>query len=520
MIVTAYAEGDRRSLGNLLSRDVYEGFEHAIKERETAGETAETRFVVDRPVRHHRRRGARLDRARDRAVRLAAGFGHPRPQRQCDRRQPREGHRRHRRLDVRARPVLARSQLEARRHRSRAITGRTRDVACGFAASSECAAGAALLGLCDAVPLSRRATSIRCRHRTPSSSRSTWSELDGWADDDHAAAFATFRASCNPFLARRPAADERPISQALRDVCRRGRLPPQSTRTPRRRVSSKTISGRCASPSWVSAPACSPATTNRSSMARAFRIRNSTRRSIAARPIFWSTGRSPRKRALPQPSAVIGRLNAKKKLEPYFDRGAIEDGALDGQKLEICWIRDPWEAMTIQIQGSARVRLEDGTTLRLNYDAHNGHPYTAGRPHPDRAQSGAARRHVDGSHQPVDGAQSRPGAGRCAAPTSRSCSSASPGSTPTPNRPARRAFRSTPGRSIAVDRIHVYGTPFFIEAELPIESASATTPFRRLMMAQDTGSAIVGPARADLYFGAGDGRRPRSPDASASRAVS
>src|SRR6201996_2769159 len=62
----------------------------------------------------------------------------------------------------------------------------------------------------------------------------------------------------------------------------------------------------------------------------------------------------------------------------------------------------------------------------------------------------------------------------------------------------------TPGRSIAVDKsLHVYGTPFFIEGELPIESEQSKTPFRRLMIAQDTGSAITGPARADLYFGAG-----------------
>ena len=48
--------------------------------------------------------------------------------------------------------------------------------------------------------------------------------------------------------------------------------------------------------------------------------------------------------------------------------------------------------------------------------------------------------------------------------------------------------------------MHVYGTPFFIEADLPLSSA----PYRRTMIAQDTGSAIVGPARADIYFGAGD----------------
>jgi membrane-bound lytic murein transglycosylase A len=52
--------------------------------------------------------------------------------------------------------------------------------------------------------------------------------------------------------------------------------------------------------------------------------------------------------------------------------------------------------------------------------------------------------------------------------------------------------------------LHVYGTPFFIVADLPIASAQPATPFRRTMIAQDTGSAIVGPARADLYFGAGD----------------
>jgi membrane-bound lytic murein transglycosylase A len=64
--------------------------------------------------------------------------------------------------------------------------------------------------------------------------------------------------------------------------------------------------------------------------------------------------------------------------------------------------------------------------------------------------------------------------------------------------------RLTPGRSIAVDKTHVYGTPFFIEAELPFENGRPDARFHRLMVAQDTGSAIVGPARADIYWGAGD----------------
>jgi membrane-bound lytic murein transglycosylase A len=54
------------------------------------------------------------------------------------------------------------------------------------------------------------------------------------------------------------------------------------------------------------------------------------------------------------------------------------------------------------------------------------------------------------------------------------------------------------------NRLHDYGIPFFIEANLATENANRVSPVHRLMIAQDTGSAIVGPARADLYWGAGD----------------
>ena len=58
--------------------------------------------------------------------------------------------------------------------------------------------------------------------------------------------------------------------------------------------------------------------------------------------------------------------------------------------------------------------------------------------------------------------------------------------------------------SIAIDRrIHAYGTPFYITGELPTGAEGAVEPFHRLTIAQDTGSAIVGPARADIFFGAG-----------------
>jgi len=63
----------------------------------------------------------------------------------------------------------------------------------------------------------------------------------------------------------------------------------------------------------------------------------------------------------------------------------------------------------------------------------------------------------------------------------------------------------TAGRSLAVDKkIHVYGTPIWVDAEFPIESEKPETKFQHLMFAQDTGSAIVGPARADTYWGHGE----------------
>jgi membrane-bound lytic murein transglycosylase A len=329
-----------------------------------------------------------------------------------------------------------------------------------------------------------------------------WSELDGWADDDHAAAFDTFRTSCSPFLSRRAARDSRPIHQALREVCRRaasaGALGSDKGKAreffeenfgPVRiaKLGEKTglltgyyepiVDGsRFPNPEF-SAP-------------------------LYRRPSdLLIGGKKAPKTALPN-RASIGRLNGKKKVEPYFDRGAIEKGALDGQRLEIAWIKDHWEAMTIQIQGSARVRLEDGTMVRLNYDAHNGHSYTAvGRILIERGLVPREEMSMDRISQWM---ARNPDQAREVRGTNKSFVFFRITGLNTDTEPAgAQGVPLTPGRSIAVDRIHVYGTPFFIDAELPIEGPRAKTPFRRLMVSQDTGSAIIGPARADLYFGAG-----------------
>ena len=122
MIVNAFAEGDRRTLKNLLSREVYEGFEAAISEREKRGETVESHFVSIDNAEITAAELRATHRAVDRALPLQAGVGDARQERQRDRRQCREGDRRHRRLDIRPRSVVARSELETGRNRSRAMT--------------------------------------------------------------------------------------------------------------------------------------------------------------------------------------------------------------------------------------------------------------------------------------------------------------------------------------------------------------------------------------------------------------
>jgi membrane-bound lytic murein transglycosylase A len=158
----------------------------------------------------------------------------------------------------------------------------------------------------------------------------------------------------------------------------------------------------------------------------------------------------------------------------------------------------------IQIQGSARIRLEDGTMLRINYDAHNGYPYVpVGRVLIDR---NIIPREEMSMHRIREWMQSHPDEAKDVRRQNRSVVFFRiVGLTEDGEALGAQGIPLSAGRSIAVDKaLHVYGTPFFIAADLPIANAQPATPFRRTMIAQDTGSAIVGPARADLYFGAGD----------------
>jgi len=69
---------------------------------------------------------------------------------------------------------------------------------------------------------------------------------------------------------------------------------------------------------------------------------------------------------LPNKGQVFRKIG-RRKLVPYYDRAEIEDGAIAGRGLEICWLKDQTDLLFTQIQGSARIRLEDGSTMRINY---------------------------------------------------------------------------------------------------------------------------------------------------------
>jgi membrane-bound lytic murein transglycosylase A len=187
-----------------------------------------------------------------------------------------------------------------------------------------------------------------------------------------------------------------------------------------------------------------------------------------------------------------------------YDRGAIEDGAIAGKGLEICYIKNPVDSFFAQIQGSTRVKLDDGKLLRLNYIASNGKPYTpVGRILIDRGVYTPEEMSMDKIREWME---ANPEEGKALRMKNRSFVFFSETALGEQDECiGAQGIPLTPWRSLAVDpSIHVYGTPIWIDAQFPIKDLAPVDSFQHLMFAQDTGSAIKGPARADIYFGHGE----------------
>lgn len=202
-------------------------------------------------------------------------------------------------------------------------------------------------------------------------------------------------------------------------------------------------------------------------------------------------------------SYAFGRLRDGE-ISAYPDRQAIDQGLLDGRGLEIAWAKSKVDVFFVHVQGAARLRYPDGRTARITYTAKAGHPFSAiGKLLVDRGEIDRAnismqsiRAWLAAHPEQVDDVlwhnrsyiffREAPVAASKAGPV------------------AAAKVPLVAGRSLAVDRlIHTFGFPFFIRSE-SLTHLDKGRPFQRLMLALDTGSAIVGPARGDIFTGSGD----------------
>lgn len=238
------------------------------------------------------------------------------------------------------------------------------------------------------------------------------------------------------------------------------------------------------------------------------------------------TGSRTRESALQEPlyrrpaDMVAGKDGARLRLEngrpagAYPERAVLETGTLLSGH-ELLWIDDPVEAFFLHIQGSGRVRLRDGSEVRVGFADHNGQPYRAiGRELIDRGAIEA--KDVD-AQAIKDWLRANPlearsvmhtnrryvffrelpdiGSSATSAPADRVAAAARPGP------PGSLGVALTPMRSVATDPAFVpTGALMFIDSTHPEDAA----PLRRLVVSQDRGAAITGAVRADLYWGTGD----------------
>ena len=185
------------------------------------------------------------------------------------------------------------------------------------------------------------------------------------------------------------------------------------------------------------------------------------------------------------------------RLKPYDSRAEIDGGSLKGTTKPIVWLDSPVDAFFLHIQGSGLVKLPDGSLTRVGYDGHNGHIYHAvGRA---LIEWGEVKRE-DMSLQAI-----------------RSWMAQNPDRMRElmHKNPSYIFFREltgdgpigaqsvalTPGRSLAIDRRFLpLGAPMMVDVDYADESGA---PLNRLVIAQDTGGAIRGAVRADMFWGAG-----------------
>jgi membrane-bound lytic murein transglycosylase A len=178
---------------------------------------------------------------------------------------------------------------------------------------------------------------------------------------------------------------------------------------------------------------------------------------------------------------------------PYFERAEIEDGALAGRGLEIAWAADPIELFFLQIQGSGRLRMPDGSVMRIGYAGQNGREYVGiGRLMKERGLLGPGQTSMQGI---VAWLREHPEEGRAIMRENKSYIFFQELTGPGPL--GALGLPVTPRGTVAADvRFVPLGAPVLLELDRPEASG--------LWVAQDTGGAIKGANRFDTFWGAGE----------------
>ncbi len=197
------------------------------------------------------------------------------------------------------------------------------------------------------------------------------------------------------------------------------------------------------------------------------------------------------------------------RLVPYYTRDQIDQGALNNKGLELFWVNSLVDAFFLHIQGSGRVTLDDGGVVRVGYAGRNGHRYVSiGR---EMINQGLLPRHNVSMRAIRKWIAAHPGEGvelLAANPSyvffsaqTAAQTGAQTGAQIAKGPTGAQGAPLTPGRSLAIDRRFVpYGVPLWLDTTWPND---LDQPLRRLVVAQDTGGAITGPVRGDLFWGYG-----------------
>ncbi len=331
-----------------------------------------------------------------------------------------------------------------------------------------------------------------------------FSDVPGWATNDPRPALAAFRRSCSAILAQPASHDMGGQGYAgtvgdWKDVC--SRVPENGSVDAARR--------------WFEAN-FSPLLANAGSGAEGLftgyyepeltgsqTAHGSYREPVYARPDDLIDVDLGQFRDTLRGERIAGRLDGRK-LVPYATRAEIDAGALKNARV-LFYAPDPVSVFFLHIQGSGRVRLDDGHMFRVAYDGQNGQPYSP------IGRSLIARGAIDKEHMSMQAIRAwmlaNPKQARAVMETDKSFVffKALPIGDPSLGAEGAQGVPLTPAASLAVDpRIHAFGVPMFVVASAPAENPEeGTGPFNRLLIAQDMGGAIRGPVRGDIYWGYG-----------------